>query len=80
MARRKQPYQRTSDYVPQAERSYGIKVVHRTRPNMTLLTEFFVRYTLAEANSRRDAHDPPVIPRPEVLKPASDPDFTEEGR
>lgn len=80
MARRKQPYQRTSDYVPQAERSYGIKVVHRTRPNMTLLTELFVRYTLAEANSRRDAHDPPVIPRPEVLKPAYDPDFTAEGR
>ena len=40
--------------MPQSERSYGIRVVHRDRPNLTSLTELFVRFTLAEANTKRD--------------------------
>lgn len=47
---------------------------------MTALTELFVRFTLAEANAKRDAGNPPVVVRPEALKPGSDWDRTaEEG-
>lgn len=68
MGRRK-PYQRTTDYVPQSERAYRIRVAHRDRPNLTALTELFVRFTLAEANQRRDEGAPPAVLRPEVVKP-----------
>lgn len=81
MAGRRRPYQRKTGYVPQAERSYGIRVVHRERPNMAALTELFVRFTLAEAHASRDLQNEPVIARPEVLKPVRGaPDLTAEGR
>ena len=75
MTGRRKPYKRKSDYVPQTERAYGIRVVHRDRPDMTALTELFVRFTLAEANARRADTPPPVIVRPEVLKPGTDQEF-----
>lgn len=74
MAPRKKPYQRKTDYIPQSERAYGIRVVHRERPNMTALTELFVRFTLAEANANRAAEPVPVVVHPEVLKSAPDQD------
>lgn len=80
MAGRRRPYERKTGYVPQAERSYGIRVVHRERPNMTALTELFVRFTLAEAHANRDTEAEAVIVRPDVLKPGTDQDSTAEGR
>lgn len=80
MAGRKRPYRRKTDYVPQSERAYGIQVAHRERPNMTALTELFVRFTLAEANVKREKNDGPLVSRPEVLKPGPDRDSTAEGR
>lgn len=79
MAGRRRPYERKTGYVPQAERSYGIRVVHRERPNMTALTELFVRFTLAEAPANRGTEEEPVTVRPDVLKPGTDRDFTAEG-
>lgn len=61
---------------PSSERSYGIQVVHRDRPNLTALTELFVRFILAEANAKRDMERPPVVVRPEVLMPGPDWDST----
>lgn len=46
---------------------------------MTTLTELFVRFTLAEANARRDQTTMPLAARPEVLKPGPHRDFTSEG-
>ena len=77
---RKKPYQRKTDYVPQSERSYGIRVVHRDRPNLTSLTELFVRFTLAEANTKRDQATGQSAARPESPKPANGRDFAGEGR
>lgn len=65
---------------PASERSFGIRVVHRDRPNMTALTELFVRFTLAEAHARRDMQPIPMRVRPEVLKQDTDWERTGEGR
>lgn len=51
-----------------SERSVELRVAHRDRPNMTVLTELFVRFTLSEANARRTSEPSPVMTRPEVLK------------
>lgn len=64
---------------PASERSFEVRVAHRDRPNMTALTELFVRFTLAEANARRTSETSPVRTRPEVLKPVGDWDRTGEG-
>lgn len=63
-----------------SERSFEVRVAHRDRPNMTALTELFVRFTLAEANARRASDPSPVTTRPEVLKPVGDWDRAGEGR
>lgn len=65
---------------PASERTFGIQVVHRDRPDMTALTELFVRLTLSEANASRAQRSGPMVVRPEVLKPAGDWESTGEGR
>lgn len=65
---------------PASERSFEIRVVHRDRPNLTALTELFVRFTLAEAHARRDTQPDPMRVRPEVLKQDADWERTGEGR
>ncbi|HQZ84925.1 MAG TPA: hypothetical protein PLB21_04765 [Actinomycetota bacterium] len=71
MAGRKTRYQRTTQYVPYAERRFFVDANHRSEPDLGVLTELFIRLALERVADAREQRQAGAIPS--TLKPRSHP-------
>jgi len=68
MSRRKR-YERRTGYVPYAERRFYVDAVHRSEPDLGVLTELFIRLALERVAEAREQRTRRAIPS--SLKPPS---------
>lgn len=71
MAGRKPRYQRTTQYVPYAERRFFVEANHRPEPDLGVLTELFIRLALERVADAREQRQESA--NPSTLKPRSHP-------
>ncbi len=71
MADRKSRYQRTTPYVPYAERRFFVDADHRPEPDLGILTELFIRLALTRVADAREQREADA--NPSTLKPRSHP-------
>jgi hypothetical protein len=68
---RRRPYTRKTDYVPQEDRRFIARPVHREEPDLSKLTEAFVRLALQRVADARQERE--QTRRPSTVKAGNPP-------